>query len=282
MIRRLVIALVFVTITTLAVEPGKKFETYSILTPDSDAMVSMAQAIGGSESRVLFDKASNKLLVYAAPDVHASIKKLLEQINVMPQNIMLEVIVHEAGRAVSSSASLGLKGEAVISSSGTSGKITAKPSVSAHSGRKDVMTSQKLLLQSGSAAIITVGKEVPFLSYLLVLGRNWGYIQPEVEIRKVGASLRAKATIIGNSDLLSVTLTPELSGLVGDKITRIRYTKVATTVTIKSGDTVTIGSFGNHSSFYKKFLAGYSGGDESKGVNITLTADIMEPTGRLK
>lgn len=275
MFRNLTITLICTSLCAAAY--GKQFETYTILTPDADALVQMAQAIGGAENKVVYDKSSGKLMVYAPASVHESIKTLLKDVNTIPHNIKLEVIVHEAGKARSAAMSAGLSGSVTISGSGGKANISAKPSVSANSSNSDVMTSQILLVRSGGEAIISVGKEVPFLSYLLVLGRNWGYIQPEIEIRKVGASLRVKAVMVGNTDLITVTLTPVLSGLVENKITMIRYTKVATTVTIRNGETITIGSFGENSAFYDKFLAGFRGGEKSTSVNITLTANATQP-----
>jgi type II secretory pathway component GspD/PulD (secretin) len=281
--RRIITSLLLCSALALtAADTGKTFETYSILTPHADSLVQMAQAVGGTDSKVVFDKSSGKLMVYASPEVHATIKRLLEDINTLPNNIMLEVAVHEAGKAREAAASLGINASVAIDSSGPSGSITASPSASARSTKSDVMTSQKLLLQSGSEALIAVGKEVPFLDYFLVLGRNWGYIQQEVSIAKVGASLRVRAAVVGNTDLIAVTLTPELSGLVGNRITQIRYTNVATTVTVKNGETITIGSFGNNTAFYSKFLAGFTGGDDSQTVNITLSANIIDSSGRMK
>lgn len=268
-------------VTAFAADPGNKFQSYSVMTPDTDALTKIAEAMAGPGSRVVFEKSSSKLLVYASPEAHANIQDLLKDVNIIPENIFLDVIIHEAGRYSQAAASLGLKGSVTIDSTGgTSGKFQAKPTVAARQGNSSVMTSQKLLLRSGGEAVISVGKEVPFLSHILILGRNWGYIQPEIEIKKVGASLRAKAVKIGNTDLVTVTLTPELSGLVGNRITRIRYTKVATTVTIKNGETLTIGSFGTNSAFYEKFLAGFSSGGRTKLVNITLTVNVTQPSGQ--
>lgn len=277
MFRHLTIIFICTSLCTFAGDLGKQFDTYTILTPDADALVQMAQSIGGPENKVVFDKSSGKLMVYAPPEVHENIKALLKDVNTIPHNIKLEVIVHEAGKAGSSAISAGLSGSVTVSGSGVKTGISAKPFLSAGSGSTDVLTSQMLLVRSGGEAVISVGKEVPFLSYFLVLGRNWGYIQPEIEIRNVGASLRVKAAMVGNTDLITVTLTPVLSGLVENKITMIRYTKVATTVTVRNGETITIGSFGENSAFYEKFFAGFRSGGKSSSANITLTANATQP-----
>lgn len=281
MLKAVTIGIMLLAVTSLAADPGKKFESYPVMTPDADALVKIAEAMAGPGGRVVFDKASSKILVYASPEAHENIKGILKDVNVIPENILLDVVIHEAGKYSKTSASLGLNGSVTIDGSGvTQGKFQANPSIAARQGNSSTMTSQKLMLRSGGEAVISVGKEVPFLSYMMILGRNWGYIQPEVEIRNVGASLRAKAARIGHTDLVSVTLTPELSGLVGNKITRIRYTKVATTVTIRNGETLTIGSFGDNSSFYEKFLAGFNADGSAKLVNITLTVHVSEPSGQ--
>ncbi len=282
MLKTVITTLMLSVALTLAQDTGKSFQNYSIFTPEVEALVKMAQSMGAKGDRIIYDKASSQLLVYASPEAHASIKVMLKGVNVLPKNVMLEVVIHEAGKSASAAATLGVAGNVTISRSGTHSKMSASPSISARTSKSDQMTSQKLLLRSGSEAVISVGKEVPFLTELLVLGRNWGYIQPKIEIKQVGASLRAKAVVVGDTDMVAVTLTPQLSGLVGSKITRIRYTKVATTVTIRSGETLTLGSFGTNKDFYNKFLAGFDSGNKSTAVNITLTANIQKPTGRIK
>jgi type II secretory pathway component GspD/PulD (secretin) len=282
MLKAVITTLLLSVALTLAQDTGKTFQNYPIFTPDVEALVKMTQSMGAKDDRILYDKSSSQILVYASPEVHANIKAILKDVNVLPKNVMLEVVIHEAGKSASAAATLGLAGKVTISRSGTHSRMSASPSISSRTSKSDQMTSQKLLLRSGSEAVISVGTEVPFLSYLLVLGRDWGYLQPEIEIKQVGASLRAKAVVVGDTDIVTVTLTPELSGLVGSKITRIRYTKVATTVSIRNGETITLGSFGNNKGFYNKFLAGFERGNKSKAANITLTANIQQPTGRIK
>lgn len=282
MIKAVIVSLLLSTSLLLAADTGKTFHNYPIFTPDVEALVKMAQAMGEKDDRILYDKTSSQILVFASPAVHANIKTMLKDVNVLPKNVMLEVVIHEEGKAARAAATLGFPTKITISRSGTQSKMTATPSISAQSSKTDSLTSQKLLLRSGGEAVISVGKEVPFLSYLLVLGRDWGYIQPQIEIKKVGASLRAKAVVVGDTDMVNVTLTPELSGLVGTRITRVRYTKVATSITVRNGETITIGSFGNNKEFYKKFLAGFDRNSKATAVNITLTATINEPTGRIK
>lgn len=274
--KRLIAALLmFIMVPFCGSGRERKFEAYTVLTPDSEPLVSMARSIAGPGDRVAFDKASSRILVYASPEVHSSIQAMLKDVNTLPRNISLTVIMHEAGSVSAENLSVG-------ASAASESGIKIRASAASRKSSETSSTAQKIVLRSGGEAVISVGTEVPFLDYLLVMGRNWGYIKAETQIRKVGASLRVKAAIAGNTDLISVTLTPELTGLSGDRITRISYTRMTTTVPIRNGETITIGSYGNNNSFYERFLAGYSGRNSGRLINITMSAAISEPTGRIK
>ena len=94
-------------------------------------------------------------------------------------------------------------------------------------------------------------------------------------MRQVGAFLWVQPTVLGDGTTVQVTLTPELSGLVeGGRRQRIRYKRVATTVTIRNGESQSLGEYGENSEFYDLYLAGMNQSDRSSSTRITLTVHI--------
>jgi len=124
-----------------------------------------------------------------------------------------------------------------------------------------------------------MGHEVPFYQCLVDLGVKWNYIniiEQKFEMKQVGSALLVEPAVIGRGPFISIILIPEISGVVEGRPHRIQYTRVATEVTVKDGETTTIGSFGKNSEFYSKFLVGVDGQGNQRSVQVKLTAQILK------
>jgi type II secretory pathway component GspD/PulD (secretin) len=257
---------------------GKRFQAYPMTGGDPATMTEVARSIVGTNGTVMYDRALGKLLVFATPSAHVTLGDLMKSANVQPVNVMLDVTFVESGQSSRTDAGVNVQGRITLSDGKSDVQATMTPHAGFQNTITDSNTKQMLMLRSGGEASLAVVQEVPFVEPIIVLGRNWGIIQPEIQFRNVGATLQAKATVIGSGPMIQVTLTPEISGLVGDQRQTIRYTKAATQVALADGQTVQIGSFGQYNELYDLFFAGFRKDKNVSRTTITLTARISAVT----
>ncbi len=255
------------------------YASYELVSADADEAVDSLRQIVGDTARLVFYRPNSRLLVYGSPEAHQMVRDTIRELAAPRQNVRIEVAFNEQGTASSAGASVTGSGQVIIGSGKPRATWTLTPQIEASSGTSDSLTRQHILMQSGNEASIAVGQEVPFVQELVSMGYHWGYLTRVVEMRNVGATLKVRARVIGDGPLVQVTLTPELSGLVDNRAERIRYTRVATSVTVQDGATITLGSFGEHSDFYRQFLAGLNRSKQATDTQITLRVAIESPTG---
>lgn len=273
--------LMFTVIGSAALaDEGRKLEAYPISNPNPDEIVSTAKSIAGTNGTVVFIKDISKLVVSATPAVHEQIIQLLSKTEMKPVNIQLDVAFDEASESRDSGASIKTEGGIIITPRKTGYKV--KIDAEAHDNKINgiSLTHQLLMLRSGTEGFIQVGEDIPYLDTIIEMGRNWGYITSETKFMNTGARLRVKANLLGDGENVSVKLVPEIAGLVSNKIQAISFIRMETEVTVKNGETIDIGSFGEKSDFYNKFLAGYKRGKASKSVKITLSANLIDASGQ--
>ncbi|MDD4873270.1 MAG: hypothetical protein PHR77_22165, partial [Kiritimatiellae bacterium] len=172
------------------------------------------------------------------------------------------------------------KGNVKVEQNKTSYQVEFKPYIRGQSTIITDNNNQTVVVKSGKQASIFMGHEVPFYQWLVDFGLKWNYIniiEQKFEMKQVGSALVVEPVIIGRGPLISIRLIPEISGVVDGKPHRIQYTRVATEITVKNGETVTIGSFGKNSEFYSKFLVGTDRQGNNRGVQVKLTAHILNP-----
>lgn len=230
------------------------FASYGMITVDSAETVAALQRLIGEDTRLVYDKGSGRLLVFGPPAAHLLIRDALRTANLPPRNIRIDVTFAENRTATT----LGGSEQTV-----------------AH-------TQQQLLVASGSEAALHIGETVPFINELITWGYNHGMIiAREVTLRRVGASLVVRAHVIGEGPLVQLTLTPELSGVYTQQGDRMRFSEVATTLTVRSGEAVTLAAFEEHTEFYQLFLAGLAHGrmraEQQIILRVTLDAPAMQP-----
>jgi type II secretory pathway component GspD/PulD (secretin) len=255
------------------------FASYGMITVDSEETAAALQEMVGDRAKLIYYKPNNKLLVYGSPEAHQLLRDALRDLNAPRRNLRIEVSFDEARNTSETEASISGSGAVVVTRTGVGGAVQLTPRAESRTTAATAQTRQRLLVQSGAAASLRVGETVPFVDELIVLGRRYGVISREVTLRNVGASLDVRARIIGDGPAVQLTLTPELSGVSSGRSQRIRYTQLATTLTAHDGETVTIGSFGEHADFYRLFLAGLARTRDVSSMQITLRVTIESPAG---
>lgn len=262
------------------------FEAYVVSSPQPDDIVAAARMVIGDRGKVVYDRATHKLLVYAPKKEHALIAELVQKTVSTGINVQIEVAVDEAEDSSASQVSVSGSGT-LKKGPGKSSKteIQINPSLNARSTVKTGRTVQTLVVSDGNAASIKIGTDVPFSEWLVEFGRNWGYIQQNITYRSVGSSLRILPHVIDEEKgIIAIKLIPEISALPekGDDFTTIQYINVSTELIVQDGETITFGGSSNNRDFYDKFLIGFTREGTRKKMQMTLTPRLMKRSTQVK
>ena len=253
------------------------FQAYDATLSDPESMLPMVRELAGPAARVVYVRETGRLLVYGDAAAHQVVAAAAREMSAPVSNVRIEVFFD--GRERDQEFEVGVPGgvQGTVGPGGSSWAVRMDPRLSAGETRATSSTRQQLLIRGGGEASLAIGEEVPFLRELIQYGHRWGYIEQVYEMRHVGAFLWVRPTVLGDGSTVRVTLTPEVSGLVEGRPQRIRYTRVSTTVTVRDGESLTLGEQGEHADFYALFLAGIRRSRRDATTRITLTVHVEPP-----
>jgi type II secretory pathway component HofQ len=252
------------------------FEIYPLGSSDRAAMQRIVQSMVGADGTVTVDANHNRLLVVATAEQHKQIAAIMTKAAVSPKNVSIEVNFSGGEDSYSKGASVGGQVAVERADDVTKVRFKIRPQVTDNSIQTTDNTKQQLMVSSGREARLRVGETVPYETWLVDYGITYGFIQKQIAWRDVGSFLVVEPTVIGDGPMISIRITPELSGTVNGSPQATRYSSVSTEVTVRDGETVTIGGAAKDSEFYSRFLIGGYRSGGSRRVNITLTPHIME------
>jgi len=271
--------LTFCVVFSFAQTNESVLEAYLISSPQPDDVIEAARMVVGDAGKVVYDRTSHKLLVYAPKKEQALIAELVQKAVPTGINIQIDVAVDDIEDSSSSGISVSGSGTYRKGPSGRSKtEITLNPSLTARSTVKTGRTVQTLVVSDGNSASIDIGTDVPFSEWLVEFGRNWGYIQQNITYRRVGASLRILPRVIDEQKgLVSIKLIPQISALPekGDDFTTVQFINVSTELIVTDGETITFGGSANNREFYDKFLIGFNREGTRKKMQMTLTPRLI-------
>jgi type II secretory pathway component GspD/PulD (secretin) len=216
-----------------------------------------------------------KLAVRGNAEQHAIVATIVREIDNPPRNVQINVKFASTGKSDSREAGIRPNGPIVIRDGELRGSIEGRFGNQNTTSREN--TTQMLVAMDGHSAMLRVGESVPYLAWLTEYSWRHGYIREvNIEWRDVGSFLSVRPEILGDGPLIRVRLTPTLSGRLtnGTKHT-IEFTELTTEVTVRDGQTLSIGGFNKDQEFSSKFLVGQSGGSETSITDITLTPRIL-------
>ena len=259
-----------------AAQDDKVFKTYR-LKPDIVAGVGdTVMSLIGTNGSVATDESTGKLMVFAAAAYHKQIAELLDGVNT-PRNIEIAVTSRESSLDKEVAAGAASSGSLVVTPTESGARVRLAPRIMERAAGRDSVVKQTLTVTEGREASLRVGTEVPCSDWLLSNARQSGYVAQDFKMQHIGASLCVQARILADGVTISIRVVPELSGLVGAQPTRIRYTRLATELTVRDGATLSLAGLVRDSEFYDKFLTGSVSRGQPRHVEITLTPSIMRP-----
>ena len=252
----------------------REFKAYGVLNATDPAVQELVTTVIGTEGKLVVDTRGSQFLVMALPKEHEMIAALLAELNKPRPNISVVVTTDESARSSGGSVEVTGHGGVVITEEGTITRYRIKPHLSARSSSQTSMTAQTIVMQSGMEGTLWVGQEVPYVDWLLERGRHWGYLTATTEFRRVGASLVAEATAVGDTGMIRLRIIPVLSAFADGRNQRIRFMEAATEMVVQSGVPTPLGGLDQHGQFYDHFLVGVAKGGHSRRLNVTVTATL--------
>ncbi len=254
---------------------GPSLKIYKVHYADPAEVAKVIPLMMPSPEGFTLETVDRKLVVRGTPAQHEVVRTMLRDLDAPPKNIQVLVHFNTRGGSYNKEAGIRPRGPMVIDRGGVHGSLQGRLRDQSTSSREN--TTQMLVAADGRSASIRVGESVPHIAWLTEYGRRWGYVRNVgIEWRDVGSFLAMEPTLVG-SGMIRIRLIPELSGrLENGERHRIQFTHLATEVTVRDGQTLSIGGFSKDKDFSSKFLIGRSRHGESTITDITLTPHILD------
>jgi type II secretory pathway component GspD/PulD (secretin) len=220
------------------------------------------------EVQIVADEPTNALLIRAAPADWDVIRAAIEQLDLRPLQVMIEVLIAEVSR--NSELSVGMSGRGSNENAGrpingifgqadsvVSGGVVFRIfrlggldldvtlNALASSGDVRILSRPLLMAQNNREARMLVGDQVPFLQVVRTLPTSDAVRDQVVQYRDVGTSLSITPTI--NPDgYVSLQVTQEVSTITGQSAPPLNAPQIgtreaATHLFVRDGQTVVIG-----------------------------------------
>ena len=156
---------------------------------------------------------------------------------------------------------------------GTAGAWNTDSSVSA---------SQNLLVMSGEKGRIEVGRDLVSVAPYWNYANGLGLLAPGLLFQTVSTGFAVEPVVVG--DNIRIKVVPYISYQSPNGPGQLEFAESASTVNVRSGDTVTLSSGGTNRSGSTAgargnafgLVLGEQGGTSSQSMGITLTARISE------
>jgi hypothetical protein len=263
-----------------AEEGMRSLRVYPVSYSDPDAVRRLVESRVGEGGSVMWDARRQRFLVIATEQEHRLIGEWINQVEVPPRNVRIEVAFDRRGQTYERGAGLTGSGTVILSEGKNRGAFRLHPRLKDQRTRLNQHVTQMLLVGSGREGRLQVGQQVPFLEWIMTYGRRWGYVETRLAWQHVGSYLVVEPTVIGNGSLVRLRITPELSGTVDGDLQRIRFARAATEVVARNGEPISLAGISKDEEFYKRFLIGMDRAGHSETLNITLTPRVVDTAGR--
>lgn len=204
---------------------------------------------------VLPDEQTNKLIVRDTPENLAQIEKLLQSIDVAAPQVMIKI--NFTGETMASGTNVGGGYQS------PSGAFNA----TLNGRQNDVVTSgeMKLMVMSGEEGHIEIGRQLTYVQPYWQLANQWGLVPPGMVIfQNVTTGFAVKPRVVG--DVVTVEVAPWMSYMSERGRGQITFSEASSTVRLKSGDSIMVGS-GSQSSSRSDGAVGARAYGEKDAIN---------------
>lgn len=218
--------LIALMLGTLAAAQPTELKVFQLSNRPAASAVETVRPLLSPAGTVLADEQTNKLIVRDTPENLAQVEKLLQSIDVAAPQVMITIAF-----------------EGSTDSSGTNlsgGYSSRGPNFNA-SGRDSQSSSrgvQKLMVMSGEEGHLVTGSQLTYVQPYWTLTQQYGLVPPGVVFQNVTTGFAVKPRVVG--DVVTVEVAPWMSYQSDRGPGQITFSEAATTVRLKSGDTIQV------------------------------------------
>lgn len=226
--------------------------------------VSLSGSLTG-DINITPDTIRNALIVKALPADYRTISQILEKIDILPRQVLIEVVIAEIrlddsnklgiewafdseGNSTDGTFSGSLSGDAGLTFKlGISDKIDASLSAFAENQNVNIISTPRILASDNKEAKINVSTQIPVAtSSYNYNGDNDGVLETSIEYKDTGVILSVTPRI-NDRGLVSMEISQEVSDSAGgvtvggELYPSFNERKIETSLTVKNGQTIVIG-----------------------------------------
>jgi len=239
----------------------------AVATPSSASGASVGSGTLNGDVRITEDESRNSLIIEASPSDYQIIKNLLTRLDILPRQVLIEVMIAEISLDESSKMGVEwtyLKNDAANMSTsllnanmggsglqflvGNPDRWTATLNALATDNKVNILSSPSILASNSMPATIDISQEIPIASsqYQYTNDLNSGLLETSIEYRDTGVMLSVTPNI-NELGLVTMEINQEVSEQapsvqVGDREYPSFYKRsTETTLTVQSGQTIVIG-----------------------------------------
>lgn len=251
-----------------------------ILTRSAEDLVDQVAPFLSPEGVVSADPGTNSLIIMDTPEKLEEIRGLIPYLDQPGKSVRLRIEFLD----IKGSFSMNMGADWIASKNGfvvgTPGEsiegdgiiFRAFPSATKISANS--ITTQTILVMSGSEARLTVGRNVPVRKSLMVELEDLGYVEDaELEYREVSTGFVVTPTVTGK--YIKIEVAPYMSYFVGDAEGEIIFYEASTSILTSDGNTVMIAANDTEAEgFTADLYAGLFIHTGSTGFTISITPTI--------
>jgi len=216
-----------------------------ILTRSAEDLVDQVAPFLSPEGVVSADPGTNSLIVMDSPEKLEEIRGIISHLDQPGKSVHLRIEFMD----VKGSFSMDMGADWIVAKDGfvvgTPGMsiegdgIVFRAFPNATTITASSVTTQTILVMSGSEARLTVGRNVPVRKNFLVSLEDLGYIEDaEVEYREVSTGFVVTPTVTGK--YIKIDVAPFMSYFIGDAEGEIIFYEASTSILTSDGNTVMI------------------------------------------
>lgn len=263
-----------------AQEPvARVFELKYMLAEEAEALL---KPLLSPQGKISSFKGTNSLIVKDTPAVLGQIETILKEFDVRPKQVRIKVryVDEKELKSLGLDIRWGYRGShwsvgnlVRPGSPGSNEGINIEARVRQEAGATFRGGESSVLVMSGKAGRIAVGRSIPYEEWFYWYSRHYGYYERNVRFKNVNTGFLVEPRVKG--EVIGITIVPEVAYNTGHDSGIIEYRQLATTLEVRDGQSVVLGgSSEDADAAVTRFLGGGDRVAEKSSFYMVLTATV--------
>ncbi|GMU56600.1 MAG: hypothetical protein AMXMBFR33_57460 [Candidatus Xenobia bacterium] len=252
--------LIALMLTSLAFGQPTEIRVFQLSNRPAASAAQSVRPLLSPAGTVLSDDQTNKLIVRDTPEVLGQIEKMIQAIDVAAPQVMIKIRFTGQTTGDGTTLSGGVVGQ---TNPDGSTRVTGYPyQVSSGSSSQTSSGEQSLMVMSGEEGRIEVGRQLTYVQPYWGLAQQYGLLPAGVIFQNVTTGFVVRPRVVG--DVVTVQVAPWLSYQSGQGPGQIVFSEAASTVSLKSGDSIMLSGSSQNTSRAGGGVAGRGYGEKDR------------------